>query len=212
MFFIILAIFLIGELFFYIKNSLELEEFNNPNYLFRLKYPKIWYLKILDDRLTVQIKNTSKDTQVINNDNDEQEISSYTEFYINCNQLHKSDDSSSAKNYILKKEQDFIESEKQRCLYKKPCLPLIPGFTQNYVDEVKGIFTQSGISAVQVNFFHYSPDYGLSKALLTKKEYVLIANHKTTCTIDIVYPNTSSEQQIKSINFLNKIFNNLIIN
>jgi hypothetical protein len=209
---VIILLVLVSTLLWYVNSPLNTwrwKEFSSPNFAFQLKYPTVWYLSILDDSSTIQIKNTPIDPKTFVKQNTNKEIGSYSEFYIQCDSLPKSDTSLSAKEYILKQEQDFTILEKQRCVSKNPCIPTTPGFTQKYIGDATKIFSQSNISAVEVQFYHLAPDYGFDKDLLTKKEYVLIANHKTVCTVDLIYPIVFPVQYAGNLEIINKIARSL---
>lgn len=183
-------------------------DFADPSYPFQFKYSQNWYLEKLDNNTVRVSTDPGKYADNSCNKCTEQEKRSYSEFYIQCfNSLSSADSTLTAKQYIAQQKAIFTDKERQNCeKYKQTtgesqCLPTAPGFTQNYIGEASDLFTQPDVSAVEVDFFHYAPDYGYSESFLSKKEYVLLVNHKLDCTVDLISPldlNSANNQQIKS--------------
>lgn len=190
------------------SNIAKQVDFADPSYPFQFKYPQNWYLEKLDNYTVRVSTDPGKYSDNSCNKCTDQEKRSYSEFYIQClNSLSSTDSTLTAKQYIIEQKAITADKEKQNCeKYKQTtgqsqCMPTVPGFTQNYIGEANDLFIQPDISAVEVDFFHYAPDYDYSKSFLSKKEYVLLVNHKLACTVDLINPldlSSVGNQQVKS--------------
>ncbi|MDH7476304.1 MAG: hypothetical protein QHH09_02420 [Microgenomates group bacterium] len=200
-----IGIFLI-ILFFLKKGSFYFgwKNFSNKNFSFSFKYPSSWSIDV-PSQSSVLVYNSRRPATEIEKDGNQEEIKSYSEFYIQCDRLTAVDDSSSAKAYLLKRQQIALEEEKQSCQEfrrqnhlneNEPCGPRIPGVSQNYLGDASQEFTGSNLTAVEIAPYHFSPDYGLEEDLLVKKEYLLLVNHKIACTVDLIVPRSTKQNSL----------------
>jgi len=178
------------------------QQFSDPSYSFSFKYPLGWNIKKhSENQISVSnYVNSCKECSV-------EEKNNYYEFYIK-RELTKEKEMTGKKKtknalyYLLQDWINFLDFETEQ--YEKATkegkdfLPTVPGFTQRFVAEAYNLFP-SGISAVEVSPYFFSPHHTEKGIYLVENEYLLIDDNYRVYTINLISPGYSIDPKRPTI-------------
>jgi len=163
------------------------QEFKDQNYFFSFKYPQDWIVQKSAENTTLSVSNYPESCKNCS----QEEKKNYYEFHIQyLEELQGQERTNNALEYLLKDWLAFLNQQSK----ENTLLPMVPGFTQKYVDDENPLFNDQNCSAVEVRPYYFSPDYGQKDFQLVQNEYLVIDNQSRLYTINLISPGYASPE------------------